>query len=218
MAWRRHQSSIPLHPLSLQIASTAIMMKVPLHPYHWIWLLVTILIATILSREKKTECDIDNFPGLLEQASQSCVVCEAVVHPTCFTTTIRKLSEYPSSSHDEVCCSGVCCNWHGEEGLDLEAIREEHSELVALLKKDLVKLTSTTQVRVIQRMNNESWQISKPIMVRRLVAAKFGAGVEQAAKPAVNTIPDKFCLLNCLFSYIQWRTPRWYSWWQSLCR
>jgi hypothetical protein len=40
-------------------------------------------------------------------------------------------------------------------------------------------------------------------MVRRLVAAKFGAGVEQAAKPAVNTIPDKFCLLNCLFSYIQ---------------
>jgi hypothetical protein len=36
-------------------------------------------------------------------------------------------------------------------------------------------------------------------MVRRIVAAKFGAGVEQATKPAAKTIYDKFCLINCLF-------------------
>jgi hypothetical protein len=34
----------------------------------------------------------------------------------------------------------------------------------------------------------------------KLVAAKFGAGVEQVTKPAAKTIHDKFCLLNCLFS------------------
>ncbi len=33
-----------------------------------------------------------------------------------------------------------------------------------------------------------------------MVAAKFGAGVEQVAKPAAKTIHDKFRLLNCLFS------------------
>ncbi len=82
-----------------------------------------------MSQEKKTECDIDNCPGLLEQASQSCVVCQAVVHPTCFMATIRKLAEYPSSCHDEVFCSGVCCNWHGREELDVEAVRKERCEL-----------------------------------------------------------------------------------------
>jgi hypothetical protein len=173
------------------------------HPYYYYITetgVVKILIPIVMSQEKKTECDVDNCPGLLEQASQSCVVCQAVVHPTCFMSSVRKLNEYPSSCHDEVFCSGVCCNWQGKEGLDLEAIRKERSELAALLKKDLVKLASTAQVRVTQRVNNASRQMSKPMMVRRLVAAKFGAGVEQATKPAAKTIHDKFRLLNCLFS------------------
>ena len=39
--------------------------------------------------QKKTECDIDNCPGVAEDASLSCVLCEAVVHPTCFKAVIR---------------------------------------------------------------------------------------------------------------------------------
>jgi hypothetical protein len=52
---------------------------------------------------------------------------------------------------------------------------------------------------VTQRVNNASRQMSKHMLVRRLVAAKFGASLEQTAKPAAKTIHDKFHLLNCLF-------------------
>ena len=55
----------------------------------------------------------------------------------------------------------------------MEAIQKERSELVALLKKDLVKLVSTVQVRVTQRVNNASRQMTKPMMVRRLVVETF---------------------------------------------
>jgi hypothetical protein len=114
--------------------------------------------------------------------------------------TICKLSEYPGSCHDKVFCSGVCCQWHGKEGLDVQAIWDELTKLLALKKKNLVKEASAAQVRVTQRINGASWQISMPMMVRRLVMAKFGAGVEEAAKPAAKTIHDKFDLLNGLFS------------------
>ena len=63
-------------------------------------------------------------------------------------------------------------------------------------KKDLVKEASTAQVRVTQRINGSPRKISKPMMVRRLVAAKLGASGEEAVKLAVKTIHDKFCLLN----------------------
>ncbi len=62
--------------------------------------------------------------------------------------------------------------------------RKESSELVALLKKDLVKMASAAQVMVTQRVNDVSRQMSKPMIVRRLNTAKLGAGVEEAAKPA----------------------------------
>ena len=58
----------------------------------------------------------------------------------------------------------VCCNWYGMEGVYVEAIQKERSELVALLKKDLVKLVSTVQVRVTQRVNNASWKMTKPMV------------------------------------------------------
>ena len=107
---------------------------------------------------------------------------------------INKLSEYPGSCHDKVFCCGVCCQWHGKEGLDVQAIRDERTKLLTFKKKDLVKGASAAQVRVAQRINVTSWQISKPMMVRRLVVARFGTGVEEAAKPAAKTIHDKFCL------------------------
>jgi hypothetical protein len=114
--------------------------------------------------------------------------------------TICKLSKYPGSCHDEVFCSGVCCQWHGKEGLDVQAIRDERTKILVLKKKDLVKEASAAQVRVMQRINGASQQIAKPMMVRQLVAAKFGTGVEETYKPAAKTIHDKFRLLNCLFS------------------
>jgi len=131
-----------------------------------------------------TECDVDNCPGVCEEASLLCVICLAAVHPTCFMTTISKLSEYPGSSDDEVFCSDVCCLWHGKEGVDVEGIRDERSKLLALKKKQLVKLASILHVRVTHRINGASRQISKLMMVRRLVAAKFGASVEQASTPS----------------------------------
>jgi len=69
-----------------------------------------------------------------------------------------------------------------------------------LKKKDLVKEASAAQVRVTQRINGASRQISKPMMVRQMVLAKFGTGVEEAAKPAAKIIHDKFRHLSCLFS------------------
>ena len=131
-----------------------------------------------------TECDVDNCPGLCEEASLLCVICLAAVHPTCFMMTISKLSEYPGSSNDEVFCSDVCCLWHRKEGVDVEGIRDERSKLLALKKKQLVKLASILQVWVTYRINGASRQISKPMMVRRLVAAKFGASVDHASTPS----------------------------------
>jgi hypothetical protein len=130
-----------------------------------------------------TECDVDNCPGLCEEASLLCVICLAAVHPTCFMMTISKLSEYPGSCDDEVFCSDVCCLWYGKEGVDVEGIKDERSKLIALKKKQLLTLASNLQVWVTHRINGESRQILKPMMVRRLVAAKFGANVEQASTP-----------------------------------
>jgi len=74
----------------------------------------------------------------------------------------------------------------------VQAIRDERTKLLTLKKKNLVKEASAAQVRVMQRINGTSWQISKPMMVRRLVKGKFGTSVEEAAKPAAKTIHDKF--------------------------
>jgi hypothetical protein len=125
-----------------------------------------------------TECDVDNCPGLCEEALLLCVICLAAVYPTYFMMTISKLLEYPGSCNDEVFCSDVCCLWYGKEGVDVEGIRDEPSKLIASKKKELVKLASILQVRVMHRINGESRQILKPMMVRRLmVVAKFGANV-----------------------------------------
>ena len=71
-----------------------------------------------------------------------------------------------------------------------------------MLKKQLVQLAATAQVRVTHRVDNKSRQMSKPMMIRRLIGAKFGVAEQQSAatKPSAKTIHDKFRLLNCLFS------------------
>jgi hypothetical protein len=130
--------------------------------YNWQHPIFSSPILSIMSnKEQKTECDVDFCPGLLEDALQCCQICLAAVHPTCFSTTIRKLPEYPDSCHDEVFCCGVCCQWHGKKGLDLQAIRDERTKLLTLKKKDLVKEASAAKVRVTQRINGASRQISK---------------------------------------------------------
>jgi hypothetical protein len=98
--------------------------------------------------QKKTECDIDNCPGVAEDTSLSCVLYQAVVHPTWFKAVVKKLPEYPDDCHDGNSCSSICCSWHGKDDIDVKAIKKERSVLATLLKKQLVQLASQAQVRV----------------------------------------------------------------------
>jgi hypothetical protein len=40
----------------------------------------------------------------------------------------------------------VCCVWHGNSGIDVEAVRKERKELQNLLKKQLVELARIAEV------------------------------------------------------------------------
>jgi hypothetical protein len=176
--------------------------------YYWtsrnrqLVIVITSVFGNIMPTEKKTDCCIDNCPGVLEEPSLVCIICGASVHPACFKSSVRKLAEYPTSCHDEVFCSSNCCTWYGKEGFDREAVKKEREELNTLLKKQLVALAASAQVRVTHRIDNKSRQMSKPMMIRRLIGAKFGEVEQQSAsnKPSAKTIHDKFRLLNCLFS------------------
>ncbi len=178
------------------------------HYHYWIGsnrhllIVVTTVIGNTMATEQKTDCDIDNCPGASEEPTGVCVICGASVHPTCFKSTVRKLQKCPSSCHDEVFCSSTCCTWYDKEGLDKEAVKKEREALNSLLKKQLVQLAATAQVRVTHRIDNKSRQMSKPMMIRRLLGAKFGVVKQLSAssKPAAKTTHDKFHLLNCLFS------------------
>jgi hypothetical protein len=81
-------------------------------------------------------------------------------------------------------------------------VKKEREDLSSMLKKQLVQLAAAAQVRVTHRIDNKSRQISKPMMIRRLIGAKFGVAEQQPAptEPSAKTIYDKFRLLNCLFS------------------
>jgi len=59
---------------------------------------------------------------------------------------VRKLKEYPEGCHDQVFCSDVCCVWHGNSDIDVEAVRKERKELQNLLKKQLVELARNAEV------------------------------------------------------------------------
>jgi hypothetical protein len=122
---------------------------------------------------RKLFCEVDNCIGCLEKASFTCVLCEAEVHPNCFISQIRKLKEYPNGCHNQVFCSSTCCLWHNDNHISVEAVRKERQELSLLLKKNLIELACTAKVRVTQRIDRKSLQVSKAMMIRRLCAAKF---------------------------------------------
>jgi len=154
----------------------------------------------------KVFCDADNCPGLGHNPAAVCSLCEADLHMECFLQLVRKLKEYPEGCHDQVFCSDVCCVWHGNSGIDVEAVRKERKELQNLLKKQLVELARIAEVRVTQRLNKKSLQVSKAMMVRRLMAKKFNdlAGVTPSnpvptPKPQ-KTVHARFRLINCIFS------------------
>jgi len=154
----------------------------------------------------KIFCDTDNCPGRGFNAAAICCFCEASVHMECFMLTVRKAAEYPEGCHSEVFCSSVCCIWHGNSNVDREAVRKERSELQSLLKKQLVEKARASQVRVTQRVNKKSLQVSKAMMIRRLMAKRFNelAGVADSvpverAKPQ-KTVHARFRLINCIFS------------------
>jgi hypothetical protein len=116
------------------------------------------------------------------------------------------MKEYPEGCHDKIFCSDICCLWHGNSKIDVTVVWKERTELQSLLKKQLVELSRTAQVRVTQRVNKKSLQVSKAMMVWRLMAKKFNAllGIDSAAavptpKPQ-KTIHVCFHLINCLFS------------------
>ena len=121
----------------------------------------------------KVFCDADNCPGLGHNPAAVCSLCEVDLHMECFLQLVRKLKEYPEGCHDQVFCSDVCCVWHGNSGIDVEAVRKERKELQNLLKKQLVELARIAEVRVTQRLNEKSLQVSKAMMVRHLMANKF---------------------------------------------
>jgi len=154
----------------------------------------------------KVFCDADNCPGLGHNPAAVCSLCEADLHMECFLQLVRKLKEYPEGCHDQVFCSDVCCVWHGNSGIDVEAVRKERKELQNLLKKQLVELARIAEVRVTQRLNKKSLQVSKAMMVRRLMAKKFNvlAGVRPSnpvpTPKLQKTVHARFRLVNCIFS------------------
>jgi hypothetical protein len=154
----------------------------------------------------KVFCDIDNCPGLNFNPAETCCLCEAEVHVECFLGTVRKLNEYPVGCHDQVFCSDVCCTWHGNEKINVEDVRKERTELQNLLKKQLVEKARNAHVKVTHRVDKKSLQVSKAMMVRRLMAKKFSeiAGVGDSVaipKPKPQkTVHVRFRLINCLFS------------------
>ncbi len=76
-------------------------------------------------------------------------------------------------------------------------VRKERKDLVNFLKKQLVEMA--------QCINKKSLQVSKAMMVRRLLFGKFniqlGDVIPEADPPqSEKTIHCRFRLINCLFS------------------
>jgi len=116
------------------------------------------------------------------------------------------MKEYPEGCHGKIFCSDVCCAWHGNGNVNVEAVRKERVDLQKLLKKQLVELARLARVQVTHRENKKSLQVSKAMMVRRLMGKKFNAlaGVEPLNPVAMpkpqKTVHARFRLINCLFS------------------
>jgi hypothetical protein len=80
----------------------------------------------------KLFCDVDNCPGQVFLPGVTRCLCEADVHMECFHGSVRKMKEYPEGCHDEIFCSDVCCAWHGNGNVNVEALRKERVDLQKL--------------------------------------------------------------------------------------
>ncbi len=95
--------------------------------------------------------------------------------------------------------------WHGNPKINVDEVRRERLEHSKLLKKQLIELARIAKVRVTHRVDKKSLQVSKAMMVRRLLAKKFNAEVGIAVVAATPSRPEKtihvhFRLINCIFS------------------
>ncbi len=156
-------------------------------------------------KSAKIFCDVDNCPGRGHLPAQTCFLCEADIHIECFLGTVRKLKEYPDGCHDEVFCSDVCCLWHGNPEINVDEVRRELLEHSKLLKKQLIELAWIAKVRVTHHVDKKSLQVSKAMMLCRLLAKKFNAEAGIAVVAATLSRPEKtikvhFRLINCIFS------------------
>jgi hypothetical protein len=159
------------------------------------------------TNETKVICDVDNCPGRNFQPGPICIICEADLHMECFYGTVWKLNKYPQGCHNEVFCSDICCPWYGNDKVDVVVVQKECSALQGLLKKQLVELAWIAQVWVTQKLNKKSLQVSKAMMVLRLMAKKIndsiGTSEDAVAVPTAKpqkTVHVRFRLINCLFS------------------
>jgi hypothetical protein len=121
-------------------------------------------------KSAKIFCNVGNCPGRGLNPAETCILCEAAIHMECFLGTVRKCKEFPEGCHNEIFCLGVCCLWHGNSWINIEAVRKEHAELENLLKEQLVELAWMARVRVTHRVNKKSLQVSKVMMFWRLMA------------------------------------------------
>jgi hypothetical protein len=161
--------------------------------------------SSIINNACKTFCDADNCKGFEIEPDTVCILCETAIHGNCFQNQVRKLKEYPEDCHNEFFCTEVCCLWHGNEKVVVADVRTEQSDLQKQLKKTLVDLAQTAKVKITQRIDKKSVQVSKAIIIQRLVAAKFnaliGAPNPTAASPKIlKTVHCRFQLLNFIFS------------------
>ncbi len=118
------------------------------------------------------------------------------------TSTVRKLSEYPSSCHDEVLWSRDCCIWFGKEGLDKEAVMKEREELNKLMKKQLVQLAASAQVHVTYCVDGKSHQVSNSMMWRQYMT-NFTSWIFCSVKRLVHLLLlQKTCLGQILIQIL----------------
>ncbi len=90
---------------------------------------------------------MDNCKGVDAEPDKACILCKAVIH-NCCQGNIHKLMEYPEDCHNEVVCSDICCRWHGKDEIVVEDVRKERSELLKMLKQNLIELARAAKVKI----------------------------------------------------------------------
>ncbi len=80
------------------------------------------LAVSVATTETKVFCYAENCPGRNFQPGAICIICEADLHMECIFGTVQKLNKYPQGCHNEVFCSDICCQWHGNDKVDVTIV------------------------------------------------------------------------------------------------